>query len=82
MKTEVKKEPSNDKVIIKLCHVCGKLTESYAEPMRCSKCNKAFLPANYFSKIHAKNSTEFEHLFANSDELADEDMVKGISVIW
>lgn len=70
------------KVIIKKCHVCGHVEESYRETKKCSNCKKSFLPSNYFGKVHAKNSKEFDELFSHSDELHEEDLVKGINVLW
>ena len=70
------------KIILKKCHVCDHLNESENEPRRCQKCNKSFLPSNYFTKVHAKNTEEFERLFASSDELQEEDLIRGIYVIW
>ncbi len=78
--TEVKK--TTGKVLIKKCHVCGHVAESYMEVKKCGGCNKSFLPSNYFGKVHAKNSEEFSKLFSSSDELHEEDLVRGISVLW
>ena len=41
-----------------------------------------FLPFHYFNKVHAKNSEEFSNLFSHVDEINEEDLVKGIHVIW
>ncbi len=70
------------RVLIKKCHVCGHVMESVKEVERCGSCNKSFLPINYFGKIHAKNSTEYRNLYADCNELVEEDLIKGISVIW
>ena len=70
------------KVIIKKCHVCGQLIEAEAEVKKCPCCNKPFLPLNYFGKVHAVNNQEFENLFADSHELTDEDLIRGIYVLW
>ena len=69
-------------VIVKKCHVCGAITEGYKEPKKCGGCNKSFLPSNYFGKVHATNSKEYEELFSHSDELHEEDLIKGINVLW
>ena len=82
MKTEVSFKVSCDKVIIRKCHICGHLSESIREIQRCTNCNKSFLPMNYFGKVHAKNSRDFDNLFATSDELHEEDMLKGLQVLW
>ena len=70
------------KLLIKKCHVCGHIAEGQKEIMRCTSCRKAFLPANYFSKVHAKNSNDYSELFLASDDLHEEELVKGINVLW
>lgn len=83
MKSEVfERSFSTDTVIIKRCHKCGQMMESPKELMRCIRCGKSFLPSNYFSKVHAKNSSDFENLFAEATELHEDDLVKGISLLW
>ena len=77
------KKQSKDKVLIKKCHVCGQLTESYQEIDRCPKCNKSFLPLNYFTKIHqVGNQEEFKELFETTENLREEDLIRGIYVLW
>jgi hypothetical protein len=56
--------------------------ESKEEMQKCGECNKSFLPTNYFGKVHAKNTEEFKNLFCNSDELQEDDLIRGISVLW
>lgn len=73
---------TRSKIIIKKCHVCGKINESTTEQARCGSCNKSFLPLNYFAKIHDHGSTQYENLFSDSHELSEEDLVKGIYVLW
>ena len=70
------------KTIFKRCHCCGKVNESKKEPTRCTKCHKPFLPSNYFGKIHAKNTQEFNELFSSSDQLSDADLIVGVTVLW
>jgi len=70
------------KLLIKKCHICGALSESFKEEQKCTGCKKSFLPSNYFSKIHAKNSQEFSELFSMSDDMHDDDLVRGLSVLW
>lgn len=70
------------KILIKKCHVCGAVAESYSEQKKCGSCKKSFLPSNYFGKVHAKNSKEFAQLFSSSDDLHEEDLIKGIAVLW
>ena len=62
--------------------MCGFLNESSKEVSKCGKCNKSFLPLNYFGKVHAKNTEEFKNLFATSDEIHEEDLIKGIHALW
>ena len=71
-----------ERVLIKKCHICGELIESREEIKKCPKCHKSFLPSNYFTKIHVKNSNEFKNLFLRCEELNEEDLIKGIMVIW
>ncbi|MBT7608807.1 MAG: hypothetical protein HN576_03565 [Bacteriovoracaceae bacterium] len=77
-----KKSSTHEKVLIKLCHLCGELNETYIEPEKCASCKKAFLPSNYFTKIHAKNTQEFKKLFLHIDKLHEDELIKGYHVIW
>ena len=70
------------KLIIKKCHICGHLNDSFEELQNCNKCNKAFLPLNYFIKVHEDDSLKFSELFADSTDLHEEDIIKGIYVLW
>ncbi|MBT3584879.1 MAG: hypothetical protein HN509_08225 [Halobacteriovoraceae bacterium] len=82
MKTEITNKTVKEMSIIKKCHVCGTLSESAREPKKCKKCKKSFLPLNYFGKVHAKDSEAFNNLFSKSEELHDDDLIKGIHVLW
>ena len=82
MSTIVENKKISDQVIIKKCHVCGFLIETNKEASQCPHCKKSFLPLNYFGKVHAKNSSEFKNLFAESEELHEEDLIKGLTVLW
>ena len=42
------------KQLFRLCHNCNCLNESEEEILRCTSCNKGFLPINYFEKIRAR----------------------------
>ncbi|MDA8792297.1 hypothetical protein N9N67_03575 [Bacteriovoracaceae bacterium] len=75
------KNINHSKIIIKVCHVCYRLNESYKEPLKCQHCHKSFLPLNYFYKVHDQ-SIRHEELFAEGHELHEEDLVKGIYVLW
>jgi hypothetical protein len=74
--------PSQEKLLIRACHSCNKLTESYCEVERCSHCNKAFLPLHYFEKIHQFKDENWKKHFSSSDELEEEDLIKGLFVLW
>ena len=62
--------------------MCGTLMEDVVEQKKCTSCHKSFLPTNYFGKVHAKTEKEFDSLFSHCDELHEEDLIKGITVIW
>ena len=79
---ELEKSFSSGKTIIKKCYSCNCLIESVHEPKRCPDCHKSFLPTNYFAKVHAKNEKEFDALFAHCDELHEQDLIRGLTVIW
>ncbi len=81
MKVEAKTNQTN-RLIIKKCHVCGHIMESAEEIKKCKSCKKSFLPMNYFSKVHSQNPNEYEALFAKSHDLQDEDLIKGLTVLW
>ena len=72
----------DDVVLIKKCHVCGTVVETSKELKKCHKCKKSFLPSNYFNKVHAKDTEEFEEMFLSSSELEEDILVKGIHVLW
>lgn len=81
MKPSLTKNKSR-KLIIRRCHVCGQVVESEVEQESCVSCGKAFLPLNYFNKIHGDQSQKFKDLFSDSDELHEEDLITGIYVLW
>lgn len=70
------------RLLIKKCHVCGQITESNNELDKCIRCGKGFLPLNYFEKIHNHKDFEFTELFASSHEIHEEELVKGLYVLW
>lgn len=82
MKVELTNKESNGKLLIKKCHVCGHMMESAQEVQKCHKCKKSFLPVNYFSKIHSKSQKDYEQLFAQCHEIHEEDLIKGLTVLW
>ena len=81
MRNEVSKT-TNSRVLIKKCHVCGQLAESHSEQEKCLCCGKSFMPLNYFEKVHDHNENKFQQLFAECHELHEEDLIKGLYVIW
>jgi hypothetical protein len=76
------KNVTKEKLLIRACHRCGKLTESFQEIERCAHCNKAFLPLRYFEKIHDFKDESWQKHFSNSDDLEDDDLIKGLFVLW
>lgn len=82
MKVELKNQTTSEKIIIKKCHICGHVMGSHQEPKKCDQCKKSFLPVNYFSKVHSKSQADYEKLFAFSHELHEDDIIKGLTVIW
>ena len=70
------------KLIIKKCYICGHISESSKEPKECLNCQKSFLPLNYFNKIHAQDGSGFTELFSVSQEIHEEDLIKGLMVLW
>lgn len=81
MRNEVSKSLKT-KLLIKKCHVCGQVTESTVEQEKCVSCGKAFLPLNYFDKVHDHQDVEYKDLFAKSHELHEEELIKGLYVLW
>lgn len=71
-----------EKSLIRACHACSKLTESFQEIERCSHCDKAFLPLRYFEKIHDFKGESWKKHFSDANDLDDEDLIKGLFVLW
>lgn len=69
------------RLIVKKCHHCNALNESTTEKQKCSSCNRPFLPLNYFDKIH-NHEVQYDDLFAQSHELHEDDLIKGLYVLW
>lgn len=70
------------RLIVRKCHKCGQVVESYQEEEKCLSCGKSFLPLNYFAKIHDHEQSKYHELYAKGHELNDEDLIKGIFVLW
>ena len=81
-KAQNKQVSLKENLIIKKSHVCGHLSESSSELERCLKCSKAFLPLKYFVKVHEQTGEKYQELFSSSDELAEDDLAKGLYVLW
>ncbi len=73
---------SKEKLLIRVCHSCLKINESSIEMERCQHCKKAFLPLRYFEKIHQDQNEKWENHFATADQLDEEDLIKGLYVLW
>lgn len=74
--------PNKEKMLMRVCHRCLKLNESPRELERCLHCNKSFLPLRYFEKIHAQHDEKYENHFSTSEDLQEEDLIKGLFVLW
>jgi uncharacterized OB-fold protein len=70
------------KLLIKKCHSCGHINESSRELEACGKCNKGFLPLNYFEKVHSQGTLSYKELFSEVEEITEEDLIRGITVLW
>jgi hypothetical protein len=75
-------QKSKEKTLIRACHSCLKVNESIKELERCSHCNKSFLPLRYFDKIHQDKEAKWENHFSYTEQLEEEDLIKGLFVLW
>lgn len=73
---------SKEKNLIRLCHSCQNLNESDTELERCQHCKKSFLPLRYFDKIHSKKHQTWSSHFSNTEDIDEEDLIKGLFVLW
>lgn len=73
---------TKEKILIRACHSCTRVNESYQEMERCSHCNKAFLPLRYFDQIHHAKDAKYENHFSAAENLDEEDLVRGLFVLW
>lgn len=73
---------SKEKMLIRACHSCLKINESTKELERCTHCNKSFLPLRYFDKIKSERDVNWENHFSYSDQLEEDDLIKGLFVLW
>lgn len=67
---------------MRVCHRCGHCNQGTSEPERCQKCTKAFLPLNYFTKVHSAKTEKFQLLFEEGSDLDEDDLIKGLYVLW
>lgn len=77
--TEIK---TKEKLLIRACHSCLKINEAPKELERCMHCNKSFLPLRYFDKIKNDRDVNWENHFSYSSQLEEEDLIKGLFVLW
>lgn len=75
-----KRNSKRKKIILKKCHICSHLTESFVEISKCESCNKSFLPSNYFSKVHCQK--EKKDYYDDADDLKSESLIKGLDTLW
>ena len=73
---------SKEKLLIRACHACFKINHAFEELERCAHCNKAFLPLRYFEKIHDFKDLKWEKHFSTADDMEEEDLIKGLFVLW
>lgn len=73
---------TKEKLLIRACHACLKINESEKELERCSHCNKPFLPLRYFEKVHQHKDQKWEKFFSSSEHIEEEDLIKGLFVLW
>jgi len=81
MKPSLSSSCESAKTFFRKCHLCGTITESLQEIQRCPHCGHSFAPLNYFQKVHSKDGATTD-LYESSQQLMDEDMIKGITCLW
>lgn len=75
-------QKNKEKLLIRACHSCLKINESNVELARCVHCNKSFLPLRYFEKIHRDKQVAFKDHFSSTEHIEEEDLIKGLFVLW
>ncbi len=73
---------TEEKFLIRACHACLKINESKCELERCAHCGKPFLPLRYFDKIHTDKNAKWESRFYPTELIDEEDLIKGLFVLW
>jgi hypothetical protein len=76
------KNLDKEKMLIRACHTCLKISESFQEIDRCLHCKKSFLPLRYFDKIHELKGEKWQKHFSDANEIEEEDLIKGLFVLW
>ncbi len=77
------KKNTSGRSLYRQCHMCAYVIHTSEEVQRCPKCNKSFLPLNYFAKIHkGKQGEDYDALYSSCDELSEQEIIKGLYVIW
>lgn len=71
-----------EKMLIRACHSCLKISESFQEIERCLHCKKSFLPLRYFEKIHELKDEKWQKHFSDANDIEEEDLIKGLFVLW
>lgn len=82
MESNVFKKVRSGKSIIRQCHVCGHVNETEYEVKRCYSCRKSFLPSSYQHNGIKLDQKSYDDLYEHCDEIHEEDLIKGIHVIW
>ena len=82
MEFGMKRNDKKNKLLLRNCHACLKINESDQELERCCHCNKPFLPLRYFEKVHSQEESKWENYFYPTDLIEEEDLIKGLFVLW
>jgi hypothetical protein len=78
---EIRKD-TKEILLMRVCHRCNHVNESSVELERCTHCQKSFLPLRYFDKVHASHGEKWKTNFSSTAEIEEEDLIKGIFVLW
>lgn len=75
------KKTKISKTMLRCCHQCGYINEAEQEMEECQKCEAPFLPLLYMEKIHSPRKEETP-LYAQSNDIKEKDLIKGLCVLW
>lgn len=78
---EIRKK-TKEILLMRVCHRCQHINESSVELARCTQCQKSFLPLRYFEKIHTAHGEIWKNNFSGASEIEEEDLIKGLFVLW